>query len=200
MKPFKVRILAVSVAALGLGISTFGQPATTTVDDKRVAAQSAILKLSDNLDAKDVAERAKQIVKEHASEDISSVFKIRAKGGLGIGKLTEVTAKHDGIERLLLNLQRRRTITEAEIEKYADDYLRVAKVIQAMAELAPYRATERVQKDSKLTKEWQEVTHEFKEGARTFRKAVDEKDPKRLRLAAEKMENTCCHCHDLADR
>lgn len=200
MNPFAMRLLAVSVLGLGLGYSTFGQPATMSEDDKRVSAQSAILKLGDSLDAKDVADQARKIVKEHASEDISSVFKMRTKGGLGIGKLTEVESTGDGVERLIMKLRARRTISEAEIEKYSADYLRVAKIMQAMAELAPFRAPLVVQRNAKQSQEWREVATEFKDGALAFRKAVDERDPKKLRLAALKMNDTCCHCHELADR
>jgi hypothetical protein len=50
-----------------------------------------------------------------------------------------------------------------------------------------------------LSREWAEVAAEFKDGTAGFRKAIEEKDPKKLRLAATKMHNTCCHCHGLAD-
>ena len=202
MSPFTVRLLAVGVVGitLGLGRLVVGQTDDVTSYDKSTMAQSAIIELGEMLVAKDVSERARRIVREHDSEHISSVFKIKKKGGLGIGKLTEIANTPDGIGVLMSRLSSRRTITEAEIEKYADDYRRVAKVLQAMAEVAPHRATKRVQKSAKLTAEWNEVTSEFKEGASSFRKAVDEIDPKMLRLAAGKLSNTCCHCHELSDQ
>ena len=201
MKAITMRLLAVGAVGICLGYATLGvgQPDTSSEDDRRAAAQGEILRLGDNVDAKDVAERAQRIVQSHDSDDISSVFMLRNQGGLGIGKLTEIEAIPDGIGRLMQRLRNRKTITEAEIDKYSTDYLRVAKVMQAMAELAPYRANERVLKSAKLSEEWREVAKEFKEGAAEFRKAVDEKDPKKLRLAASAMQNTCCHCHGLLD-
>jgi hypothetical protein len=167
-------------------------------DAKRKAAQNAILELSQNLDAKDVSERAALIVKDHASEDISSVFRRKNAGGLGIGQAVEA-GHQDSIERLVMDFSRKKNTTEAELERYQTEYLRVAKVLQTMAQLAPHRATERVRKDAKLYKEWLDVAAEFKEGTAGFRTAVEEKDPKKVRLAAGKMLDTCCHCHGLAD-
>jgi hypothetical protein len=200
MKSVMMRLLAIAFTGVGLGFGALaiGQTFFTSLEaDKRAAAQNAILRLGEHLGDKDVADQAKKIVQQHASEDISSVFKLKAKGGLGIGKLIEVSTSPDGIERFLIRLQNRKTITEAEIEKYSADYLRVARVMQAMAELAPFRAQEHVQKSERLSKEWRDVAFEFKEGAANFRRAVEEKDPKKLRLAARRMETTCCNCHNL---
>jgi hypothetical protein len=97
-------------------------------------------------------------------------------------------------------LARRRTNTEAELGQYQTEYLRVAKIFQAMAELAPHRATDRVKKSPRDLKEWVKVTGEFKHLTADFRRAVEEKDPKKVRLAAINLNSTCCECHSLADR
>src|SRR5262249_50684213 len=136
MRAVTVRWLAAGVVGLGLGWGVL--LAEPPPPNPRTLAQAAILKLSDNLETDDVGERARQIVHHDASCDISSVFRLKRSGGLGIGKAAE--ANHtDSIERLVLDFSRRKTTTEAELEQYRDDYLRVAKVMQAMAELAPYR-------------------------------------------------------------
>jgi hypothetical protein len=200
MKPVTVRLLAVGVVGVSLGFGARGIGQSDPAERaKQTAAQNAILRLTERLQDKEVSELAKQIVQEHASEDISSVFTLKSRGGLGIGKLTEVAGTQDGIERLVQKLRARKTITEAEIEKYSADYLRVARVLQAMAELAPHRASERVRKDERRAKEWAEVSHEFKVRTAEFRQAVEEKDPKKLRLAARALNDTCCHCHGLVD-
>jgi hypothetical protein len=202
MKRIQSLSMTLSLTALcfGIGALAGGQPVSPSIMDKQAAAQSEVLRLGNKIGDPDVAELAKRIVKDHDSEDISSVFKKKMAGGLGIGKLTQVDNMPDGIQPLMMRLERRKNITEAELEKYSEDYVRVAKVLQAMAELAPYRASQRVSRDPKLAKEWQEVAQEFKTGATRFRKAVDGKDPKMLRVAAATMNNTCCHCHELADR
>jgi len=200
MKGIRTPLSWVGVAMLsfGMGALCADKPGATSEEFRRMSAQNAIIQLGDRIGETDVAERAKQIVKEYDSEDISSVFKHKPAGGLGVGKLKETGFTRDSIQHLMSSLARRKNITEAEIERYFEDYQRTAKVLQAMAELAPYRASERVKKNDKLLHEWEEVAKEFKEGATSFRRAVDGKDPKSVRLAALRMQDTCCHCHELA--
>lgn len=199
MSAHVVRWLAAGCVAFGLVYTASGANNVPVPEDvKRKAAQDAVVDLSENLGARDVSERAAKVVKAHASEDISSIFRLKRAGGLGIGNATEANHQ-DGIERLVLDFARKKTTTEAELEKHHADYLRIAKVLQAMAELAPHRATERVRKSPELAKEWAEVAAEFRKGTANFRKAIEEKDPKKVRLAAKEMHNTCCHCHGLAD-
>jgi hypothetical protein len=202
MRAFIARWLAVGAIGLILGAFTLGadqsSPTPSPEDVKRKAAQDAILNLSQHLGDLDVSAQAKVIVAKHHSEDISSVFRQKHVGGIGIGKAVEVHTR-DSVESMVIELSRKKTTTEAQLERYQDEYMRVAKLLQAMAELAPHRATERVRNNPALAKEWAEVAAEFKAGATGFRKAIEEKDPKMLRLGARKMHDTCCHCHSLAD-
>jgi len=194
MKPLAIGVVSVS---LGFATLALGQSFFTAKVDKRTVAQHAILRLAEHLNDKDVAEQARKIVLNNDSEDISSDVTPKSNGGLGIGKLTEVAGGPDSIERFLSRLQNRKTITEAEIEKYSADYLRLARVMQAMAELAPFRAQEHVRRNEQLTRQWRDVAAEFKESTANFRKAVEERDPKKLRLATRRLEQTCCNCHNL---
>jgi hypothetical protein len=196
MRTVTWRWLAAGVAGLGLGWGVL--LAEPPPDDPTKQTQAAILKLSDNLDAKDVGERARLIVQQHTSCDISSVFVPQRLGGLGIGRATE--ANHpDSIDRLVRDFARRKTTTEAELEQYRTDYVRVAKVMQAMAELAPYRGAPFTRGNSERAKSWEEVSAEFKQKTAAFRRAVEETDPKGVRTSARSLEQTCCACHVLRD-
>jgi len=190
-------MVAVGAIAAAIGFATVRADPAPPVDSAQ-AAKRAIVKLSENLNDKDVAEQAKKIVKEHDSCDISTIFTMNQRGGLGVGKLTEAGFR-DSVQHLIGALSGRRNTTEQMFEQYQPDLIRVAKVMQAMAELAPFRASPRVQKDPKLAKEWQETAVDFKEKTAAFRKAIEEKDPKKVRLAARALNDTCCHCHSLAD-
>jgi hypothetical protein len=192
----RVQWLAAGLVGLGLGWGVL--MAEPPPDDPRKQAQTAILKLSDNLEARDVGARAKQIVEQYDSCDISSVFRRQRGGGLGIGKATG--ANHpDSVEALVADLSRRKTTTEAELEQYRDDYVRVAKVMQAMAELAPYRGAPFTRGDPERVKAWEEVSADFKQKTAAFRRAVEETDPKRVRTAARSLEQTCSACHKVRD-
>src|SRR5262249_3380862 len=72
--------------AIGLGLVSCLLAAQQPPQNSRQAAQAAIIDLSNNLDAKDVSARAKKIVDEQDSCDISSVFRMKRSGGVGIGK------------------------------------------------------------------------------------------------------------------
>jgi hypothetical protein len=196
MHAVTVRWLAAGVIGLGLGWSVL--LAEPPPDNARQKAQAAILKLADNLEGRDVAEQAKQIVKQHDSCDISSVFRLKRQGGLGIGKAVEAN-RPDGIDRLVLDFSRRKNTTEAELEQYRDDYLRVARVMQAMAELAPYRGAPFTRNNPERVQEWAKVSVEFKQKTAAFRRAIEEADPKQVRTTAVSLEQTCCACHNLRD-
>jgi hypothetical protein len=159
---------------------------------------AAIVELSQHLGEKDLSNRAKKIVHEYRSDEISSIFVRKDAGGLGIGSLTQVT-QQDSIERLVIQLARRKNITEGELDQYQADYVRVAKVMQAMAELAPHRATERIRKDDKLLKQWLDTATDFKTKTADFRRAVEERDPKKVRVSALNLRHTCCDCHAQVD-
>jgi hypothetical protein len=196
MRAVTVRWLVAGVVGLGLGWGVL--LAEPPPDDPRKQAQAAILKLSEDLEAKDVGARAKRIVDQYDSCDISSVFRRQRGGGLGIGKATG--ANHsDSVEALVADFARRKTTTEAELEQYRDDYVRVAKVMQAMAELAPYRGAPFTRGNPERAKAWEKVSAEFKQNTAAFRRAVEETDPKRVRTTARSLEQTCCACHVLRD-
>ena len=99
----------------------------------------------------------------------------------------------------MLDFSRRKNTTEAELEQYRDDYLRVARVMQAMAELAPYRGAPFTRGDPKRVQVWEEVSAEFRQKTAAFRRAVEDTDPKRVRTTARSLEQTCGACHVLRD-
>jgi hypothetical protein len=160
------------------------------------AAQNAILDLASKLDTTDFSDLAQKIVKEHHSEDISSIFRLKKRDGLGTGILPE---DRDGIERLVIAWSRKAP-SKDELNKYQWELLRTANAIRAMSELAPYRLALRPTNSPQENKERQEVIVEFKSSALAFRDAVVEKDPARVKTALMQLHNTCCHCHGLVDR
>jgi hypothetical protein len=186
-------IRALVIVALIFGFTWSMLPANPP-PDRSEEAQAAIVELSQHLGEKDVSDRAKKIVKEYKSDEISSIFVRKDAGGLGIGSLTQFTPQ-DSIERLVVQLARRKNITEAELDQYQADYTKVAKVMQAMAELAPHRGTVKIRSDEKLLKQWLDTAADFKKKTAEFRHAVEERDPKKVRTTALELRHTCCDCH-----
>lgn len=182
------------LGALLLGLATatvWGSPATTESERK---AQQAIVELSKQLGDPDVARRAKGIVTKHDSQDISSIFVPRRHGGLGTGKLAEAGFP-DGIEGLLSMLSRK-PLEQETLKKHRGDLVRVVRIIQAMAELAPHRAVRFPPGDRRI-QEWQDVSARFKARAQDLRDALMAFDTNHIRLAARELHHTCCDCHSL---
>jgi hypothetical protein len=197
MRLLAARWLVVGVVGLGAAYPVLHADTPVPLNSRQ-KAQAAIVKLSQHLDDADVTEQAAKIIKEHDSCDISSVFRLRRHGGLGIGKAAEA-ANLDSIERLVIELSTKKTTTEAQLEKFQDDYVRVAKVLQAMAELAPHRGPDFTRNDPVRIKKWAAVSADFKEHTADFRKALEEKDPKKVRITADRLYQTCMNCHDVRD-
>lgn len=198
MRPVKILWLAAGVLTLGLGYCVLAAGPPPEEKDSRLKAQYAIVGLSNHLGDKDVPQWAKKIVEENDSCDISTIFALKRHRGLGIGKATEMGI-NDSVNALIPALANRKTTTEADLEKHKDDLLRVAKAMQAMAELAPYRLPPHLQKNEQRVKEWADVSADFKVKSAAFRKAVEETDPKQVRLTATGLHNACNNCHKVRD-
>src|SRR5438128_1078080 len=80
------------------------------------AAREAVLTLASNLEAKDHARQIERVAREHRQDALAAGFKLRSKGGIGIGKLVEV-GHPDSIERLICDYAVK-TPTESEVTKY----------------------------------------------------------------------------------
>jgi hypothetical protein len=163
-------------------------------------AIAAILNLADNLDASDVAEHAKKIVTTHDSCDISQIFTPRRnnRGGPGIG--SAVKAGHlDAISALVADWSGAKPPTHKELEAHQTDLLKVARVLQAMAELAPYRGPLVLpQGNKKKAEEWQAVSAQFKVVTRELRDAIQKSDATQTRKVAVRLQQTCTACHAVA--
>jgi len=194
MTPQPKRWLA-AILGLSLAAVTVAAPLPKKKDPQK-AAQDAIVYLSERLDSPKVEELAKQIVREHESDNISSIFMLKSRGGLGTGYAP--LAQRDGIEVLIQTLARRAQ-TKENLEKARAELVRTARIMQAMAELAPHRlALFPRTAGGQHAKEAREVSTEFEAATAEFREAVVEGDPTRVRTAATKLNNSCCHCHSVA--
>jgi hypothetical protein len=193
------RFPAILVLGLGLGLFASAQPDTPTEETR--PAMAAILKLAANLDRGDISLQARKIVAEHDGCEISSVFSMKRRGGVGIGSAIKAGHK-DSIEHLVRNWSGAQPPTKEEVQTHRQDLLRVAQVLQAMAELAPYRMPQyppNHQGKEKLVEEWRKVTGEFKASSRELRDAIQQSEPTEVRKAAVHLQRTCHSCHKLVD-
>lgn len=188
------RVLAgIAIVVLSGATILFADPPRQT---PRARAVAAIEDLSNHLNERDVADRAKKIVEEHDSCDISGFFQSRFMGGFGVGKLAKDRVR-DSVNSLVYQLAANKSLTESHLDENQADYLRVAKGLQAMAQLAPYRGAEFTRGNKTKEKAWADVSVEFQQVTAELRKSIEERDPKKVRLAAKSLSETCTHCHNL---
>src|SRR5712692_7928481 len=118
MRHITFRLAVASLLVLGLSWALVC--ADTPADNPRQHAQAAILDLAEHLNDRDVAERAQKIVNEHDSCDISTIFTVKNRGGLGIGKLAPADHR-DSVQYLITLLSRRRDTTEQHFQDFQAD-------------------------------------------------------------------------------
>jgi hypothetical protein len=188
-------VAGIAIVALGGATVLWADPPKLRPRDRAVMA---IEDLSNHLNDRDVADRAKKIVADFDSCDISGFFMVRHIGGFGVGKLA-TNRSQDSVDSLVHRLAVNKSLTESQLEEYQADYLRVAKGLQAMAQLAPHRGKEFTRGDQKKEKAWADVSVEFQKVTAELRKSIEERDPKQVRLSAASLSQTCIHCHLLRD-
>jgi hypothetical protein len=189
------RLAGILVLGFGLALGAAAQPQAQKQEFR--PAIVAILLLADNLHARDVAEHAKKIVDTHDSCDISQVFTPRRnnRGGPGIG--SAVKAGHlDAISALVADWSGSKPPTQKELETHQTDLLKVARVLQAMAELAPYRGALVLPRgNEKKAEEWKAVSAQFKTVTRDLHHAIYQRDAAETRKVAVRLQQTCNACH-----
>lgn len=160
-------------------------------------AVAAIVELADHLQSPDVSLRAKRIVDTHDSCDISQVFGLKVRGGAGIG--TAIQAGHkDSIHALVNDWCNKRPPTRLELQAHQADLVNMARVLQAMAELAPHRGNLFFPKqDDARAEQWRSVSDEFRSSTRSFRAAIETRDPQEVRKTAGRLMESCNACHKI---
>jgi squalene-hopene/tetraprenyl-beta-curcumene cyclase len=184
-----VQNLGTAFSLLALKTCESGQLKNPTV--------AAVVRLSDELDRPDVSARAKHLVDTLDICDVPLVFLQKRRGGPGIGSAVQAGHK-DSIDDLVNDWSGARPPTWRELQTHQQDLLQVARILQAMAELAPHRVHIYVsKKDEPRTRDWLRIAGEFKTVTRAFRHAIEEADPTVTRKAAVNLQKTCAACHTL---
>jgi hypothetical protein len=189
------RILGSLALVLGLGMA-----ATQSAQAKGYTnpAVVAITTLADNLDRPGLSLRAKFIVDNFDSCDISTIFRPYKNGGAGIG--SAVNAGHvNSIQNLVQHWSGPKPPTQEELVTHRHDLLKVARVLKVMSELAPLRLALVVPKnDAKRIEAMHKVTGEFKAVAIELHDAIKLAEPQATRKAAITLNQVCQNCHQVA--
>src|SRR5262249_46082716 len=144
MRTNSLRLLLGCVAV----VACVSLPALRADDDEQKAIASAreiILKMADGTNPDDPTKflnpqrLAEGFETKHELYHAETVaFRLKTKGGLGIGRLTGA-GHRDGIEMLIRDYALRPP-TNDEVVKYNDDLVRIGRVSLAMTEVLPHFA------------------------------------------------------------
>lgn len=135
---------------------------------------------------------AAKLATQHKIEPTMNLMKLKKKGGIGIGGLQSL--HKDSIDLLIIDYATGKPPTKAEVDKYADDLVKVARVTAVIAEMTPYWGPTKPQ-GMKTPAKWKELTSEMKKGSADLIAAATAKDEKAIVAAARSLKNSCAECH-----
>lgn len=181
-----VRVLAVAVAsALALGLVIL--PAGLAADEKNPAA-GPVLKAAEALKKGDDASAKKEIeaLKKMDLEGVMHLFKLRDKGGLGVGDKPGAV-KPDGIEAKIIQMAKK--AAPADAKPPATD---MGYIIAVIADVATGKCPVDKKTGEKDPKDWAQWSKDMKDGAMELAKAKSADEAKK---AAAKVNTACNNCH-----
>lgn len=188
-----VKKIGVFGSLFALGLFTLVTPEAKTAfyfeDAKEVNA--AVSKMvGKNPDAKAIAELAKK----YSLDELMHVFKLRTKGGLGVGE-TAGAITPDGIEAKLQGLQKKEA-DKADLAKNGKAYATIGEVSLVLAEISE-AFTPKDKKGEKDPKKWKEFVEKMRVGSKDLITASNKSDAKGLKKAAKVLNDSCIECHSI---
>lgn len=128
-------------------------------------------------------------------EGIMHGFKLRKKGGIGVGK-TAGAITPDGIEHRF-NALLRDGITATALGKEAEAIEEMAYVTAAIGEVTKNFETPGLFKGKKTKKDWQAYSDRMVEGSLKLAAAAKAKNAPEVKTAAKTVNDACNACHSL---
>jgi hypothetical protein len=126
-------------------------------------------------------------------EDLMHLFSYRKSKGLGVGpKPGAVTP--DGIEAKIMDLAKKQTITQKQLDTEADALLQMAYVAAAIGEVAHAKPPEK-DEGKKKKSDWLKWSADMRDSALKMASAVKEKKPAGVLTAVKKLNSSCNACH-----
>ncbi|MSR30535.1 MAG: hypothetical protein EXR99_03420 [Gemmataceae bacterium] len=154
--------------------------------------KAAVVKLSKKLDSKGVAE----LTKKYSLDELMQVFKLRTKGGLGVGEKAGAISP-DGIEAKLQGLQKKAP-DKSDLAKNGKAYAAIGEISLVLAEIADtHPDSPKEKKGEKDPKKWKEFVGKMKEGAKDLVTASNKGDSPGVKTAAKILNDSCIECHGI---
>lgn len=190
----RMRARMIGTVALLVGIGLFAGTGSAA-DKKKVVAE--LDKIADLLDKgkQDEAKKAAEAFaksKDFDMAEVMAIFKLRTKGGLGVGaKAGEI--KPDGIESLAMNLEK--PTQKKLLESNTADLTRMANLSAAVALAIVDACPVKKKQGNKDPKDWKQWSEDMSKASLEFAAAAGKKNVKDVNNAAKKLNNSCASCH-----
>jgi cytochrome c556 len=190
------RVWLASAVLLAVGVWSLSGGSGTAANGQKLGA--AIQKLADTVAKPDVASARKDaeaLAKTIELDSVMDLFKLRAKGGLGVGTSPGAVTP-DGIEAKVMAMAKK-PLTQQELDAQSAGLTKAGQVIAAVALVARHKCPVMQKTGDKDPKKWQELTQEMHTGALAVAAAAKAKQPAELKTAATKLNSTCNNCHSV---
>lgn len=186
------RVAALGSVLLLAMVLLAGGDVRAAADDDTKKAQADILDLAKKIaDGKSVATEAAALKKKYEElNTLMHAYKPSQKGGIGTGL---GPAKGDGIEIKVINLGKR-ALPAATLKKEEQALTKIGYINAAMADITMHYAPTKP-KGGKGAKEWKQYCSDMKEASLELIKAAKAGDPKQVKAAATKLNDSCNSCH-----
>lgn len=127
--------------------------------------------------------------KEEARDGVMSLFKLRARGGVGLNP--KPVAAQDGIESRLNSYQNK--IPSGAVN---DDLRLLAVQVAVLAELTGHVGPDKAE-GKKTPAKWKEFSGQMLDASEKFVKAAKAKKDKDIKAAITAVNNSCTSCHEI---
>lgn len=174
------------VLALGLALLAVRNSSNAAWQNEKAQRAEAKKAIEDLADGKG---DAIEIAKKHELENIMLGFKLRSKGGFGVGAKGQIMP--DGIESKIQALTKGK-MSPAQLMKEGPALIRMAQITKAIGEVAAHYP-DPAKKDLKA---WKKYNEDMVKSAKEVQDAIKGNDPTKLKSSVSRLSTSCNECHE----
>jgi hypothetical protein len=155
-----------------------------------------LFELGDHVGAK---WEAAQFAKGKSVEDLAGHFRLRSRGGLGVG-LKPNLFQPDGIEHFLMGLESNGNTSARLLQAanaHPDELARSLYIVAAIGEAHRHHCPVKEKKGKQDPKDWERWSVSLRDNALEMTKAVQAKELPKVRELGMKVNRVCIDCHDV---
>jgi len=142
---------------------------------------------------------AAQFAKGKSVEDLAAHFRLRTRGGVGVG-LKPGVFQPDGIDGTLAYLDRSSPLRAkllAAAEAHPEELARAMYLTAAIGEAHRHHCPVKEKKGTQDPKDWERWSVALRDTALEMTRAIQSREPSNVRDLAAKVNRVCTDCHNV---